>query len=1061
MYKIALKTILGISILLAVVFPAFPQYSNLKFSHLTIEDGLSSSVVQDIVQDGRGYMWFATNYGLNYYDGYEFKVYYNSKSDTLSVAENRIAAVCEDAEGDIIVATWSSGIGVMNRNTGKFKNYKHNSNNKNSIPNDFVRKIIVDKKGNIWLASIGSGLVLFDKKKGKFRAFSPPNSSSKQVYQISLSNTGQIIVPFVDEGVFLFDTETFQFSKIEDFTSGRTIHGIGLIKKAKQTSDGLLWISTEGDGIYVYDFITKKNKHFTTISGNVTSLGSNGVRDINEDNKGIVWIATDGGGLNRFDKKTETFERCVYQINNSSSISTDQIYNIYIDRTGIFWIGTFSGGVNIYDPNKEKFSSFKPEPANKDALSYKSVLAIMEDNEKNIWIGTDGGGVNIYNPSKYGNKFIHFTDDVLKSNFPSLKVVKSIYQDKQQNIWFGTYKGGLVKYNPKTRQIHNYWVSVAPNGLPSNLIWALLEDSYGKFWVSSLGTGVSVMDREKETFKVYKSDNSHGALSQLNVMTIYEDRQRRLWLGTEGGGVNLYDRSNDKFIIFRNNPNDKNSLSNDDVRTIFQDSDGNLWFGTIGGGLDLFLPETKSFKHFTTSNGLPANAIYGILEDDDKNLWISTNNGICKFNYKKNTFKIYDINDGLQSNEFNYTSSCKTSDGTFLFGGIEGFNAFHPSSVKDNEVVPPVYITDLFIFNQQVVPGDQFQVLEKPISSVKEVRLSYNYNVFTIKFSALNYTNTVKNKYAYILEKFEKKWNYVGNKREATYTNLDPGVYTFKVKACNNDGVWNETGASIRIIIDPPWYNKAWANSIKVVLGIFAIYILFLFIEQKFVKQRKKLEAEKKQKLLIQQRMYEEEALDAERQILLLKNQQLINDKQVFEQEKQLRIKEEQHKDEQRKAEQEILSLQQEKLENDISFKSKELASLALSNSHKNEILISIKDDLEIIISDKLPEPANSSLRKIISSIQNDLNLDDNWNQFELHFDQVHENFLKRLKEKFPQLKPTYLKLCAYIRMRLTSKQISALMNSTIASVEKSRYRLREKLNMEEGQKLTEFIEKF
>jgi hypothetical protein len=356
-----------------------------------------------------------------------------------------------------------------------------------------------------------------------------------------------------------------------------------------------------------------------------------------------------------------------------------------------------------------------------------------------------------------------------------------------------------------------------------------------------------------------------------------------------------------------------------------------------------------------------------------------------------------------------------------LFGGIEGFTIFRPNEIVYNKTIPPVYITDLLVFNRPVIPGDDHKILSAPIDQLDEIHIPYSYSVFTLKFTALNYTHTVKNKYAYILENFDRKWIEVDDRREATYTNLDPGKYTFKVIACNNDGVWNIKGAVLNIIIDPPWYLSIWAKMAYLIMIIIGIYLLVLYIIHLFDKQKKKLEEEKKHKLLVQQKQFEEEAIRSER---------------------------------------EILRLRQEKLESEISYKSNELASLALHNSHKNEILIAIKEDLENLPTDN-PDESNKLIQKIISSIHQDIELDHNWNQFELHFDEVHENFLKRLKEKYPDLKPLYIKLCAYIRMRLSSKQMASLMNTSLASVEKNRYRLREKLKLEEGVKLTDFIEKF
>jgi len=998
------------------------QQKELNFDHITIEDGLSNSSVQDIFQDSKGYMWFATFNGLNRYDGYDFKVYYNDMYNPNSLSISRISSVKEDKEGEMIVTTWDAGLCVFNYKTGKFTRYQSDPKNSKSIPSNSLRQIIIDKDGKIWLASLGGGLIGFDKKNNSFKSYFPEKyKGSRQVTSLFLTKDNQIIVPFNDEGVFSFNPANGKFTRFEDNSVPTSINRSVATKYAMISSDNFLWIGTEGDGVYMYDIKKQTSRHYLENPLDPNAIGNNVVRDIIEDSKGEIWLATDGGGLNHYNKDNGHFEMYKLELSNNKSLSTNQLYKLFIDKTGNFWIGTYSGGINIYNPQKEKFKTYKPVFGNPNSLSYKSVLSIVEDSEQNVWIGTDGGGVNIYNPEKYGENFVHIKNQPNNSNSLISNIVKSIYPDREGNIWFGTYLRGLDKYNPKTKTFTHYTSDGRPNSLPTGLIWAILEDSHDNLWVSCLGAGVCKMDRKKGTFKTYRPDGKPGSISQVNIMVIMEDKQGRVWMGTEGGGLNLYDQENDKFTVYSFDPKNRNSLSSDVIRALYQDSKGNYWIGTSGGGLNMLSPDLKTFTHYSIKDGLPANVIYGILEDEQYNLWLSTTDGLSKFNIQEKTFRNYDKYDGLQSDEFNYTASCKTQDGRMLFGGIEGFNIFRPSEIVNNNTIPPVYITNLLVFNKPVFPGDDHKILSAPIDQLDEIHLPYSYSVFTLKFTALNYIHTSKNQYAYILENFEKKWNEVGNKREATYTNLDPGTYYFRVRACNNDGIWNNEGAQLKIIIDPPWYFSIWAKMAYLIMIIIGLYMLSLYIIHLFNKQKKKLEDEKKHKLEQQQKQFEEES---------------------------------------DKSEKEILRLRQEKLENQISYKSNELASLALHNSHKNEILIAIKEDLENLPSDD-PEENENRIKKIINSIQQDMDLDENWNQFELYFDEVHENFLKRLREKYPDLKPLYIKLCAYIRMRLTSKQIASLMNTSLASVEKNRYRLREKLSLEEGIKLTDYIEKF
>ncbi|MGH7450322.1 MAG: two-component regulator propeller domain-containing protein [bacterium] len=471
--------------------------------------------------------------------------------------------------------------------------------------------------------------------------------------------------------------------------------------------------------------------------------------------------------------QTINFER----ISIEQGLSQSSIQCILQDRKGFMWFGT-ADGLNKYDGYR--FTVYKNNPDNPNSLSDNWVSSIYEDPDevgRVLWIGTGNQGLN------------------------KLVLSKAEGSDREKE-----------KFTPYKNNSDN------PNSLSDNVVTSIYEDRSGVLWIGTWGGGLNKFDREKEKFTHYKNNpNNPKSLSGNHVFSIYEDRSGVLWIGTWGGGLNKLDlskaegsdREKEKFTHYKNDPNNPNSLSDNWVNSIYEDRSEMLWIGTAGGGLNRFDRKKGRITHYRERDGLPNDCIYGILEDDHGNLWLSTNNGLSKFNPQTKEFKNYDVRDGLQSNEYNGHAYYKSAvSGEMFFGGINGFNAFHPDSVKDNPYIPPVVITAFARYNTDDVAGKP--IAEKGISETQEIELSYKDNIFTFEFAALSYRNTFKNQYVYTLEGFNENWIQLGTKHDVTFTNLDPGKYTLRVKGSNNDGVWNETGASVKIIITPPYWQTWW-----------------------------------------------------------------------------------------------------------------------------------------------------------------------------------------------------------------------------------------------------------
>ncbi|MBC7829192.1 MAG: response regulator [Chitinophagaceae bacterium] len=803
--------------------PGFSQKQDINFSHLTVRDGLSQSDVQSIVRDKYGFMWFATEDGLNRYDGYKFTLFKHNPNDPSSLSSNIINALYEDLNGDLWIGTTGGGLSKYNRNSNSFSHFLADPADPFSITNNSVACIYEDRRGNLWVGTY-QNLNLFNRKTKKFTSF-----LHNAMDTASISN----------EAVF---------SMLED-------------------TQGNLWIGTER-GLNLFDPASKKFKRYVTNSGNPAGIRGNHVRAIMEDNKGNLWIGTDeslelfdrktgifthfqqnrklqtraniidnnifaladGGngniwigtekGLDLFHISSKTFTHYQNNSTNPNSISNNSVNSLLLDATGILWVGTYAGGVNKYDKNLSQFAHYKKDNNSQNGLSHNIVTAFAENEQGDIWIGTDGGGLNLLDKKR--NRFTVYQHRTTSHNSLSNNSVLELLIDREKNLWIGTYEGGLDHFDTKTNKFTNYKKGNGAGGLSSNSVFALLEDRRGNIWIGTNEGGLNVLNKTSHTITRYRSnqDDQDHSLVNDDIRYMLEDREGMIWIGTYGG-LSHFNPLTGKFT---NYSNIDSNLTGQTVFSIYEDRKGNIWVGTMGA-LNLFNKATKRFAAFTEQNGLANNTIKYITEDNEGNLWLSTNRGISRFDPKTKKVYNYDMDHGLQGYEFFHGAGLKLKNGEILFGGINGFNRFHPSSMNENEVIPRIAITDFQLFNNPVIIGDKNSPLRQHISETKEIVLSYDQSVFTVEYTALNYTVPEKNRYAFMLEGFDKKWNYVQGQRKATYTNLDPGQYIFRVKAANNDGVWNEVGASLKIIIKPPFWKTWWFKMLSVTILFGGIFI--------------------------------------------------------------------------------------------------------------------------------------------------------------------------------------------------------------------------------------------
>lgn len=781
-------------------------------------------------------MWFGTFNGLNRYNGYEFEVFHYHPNDAQSISHNYISALFEDHNGYLWVGT-SDGLNRYDRQTNRFKFYKHQKGNPNSISDNQIETIFEDTKARLWIGTRNGGLNLFNEKSESFVHYfddenDQKNLSSNFIRVIFEDSDGSLwiahgngAIDILNENRNEFDHLSIQGEKLTDFR----------ISSIAESPDKNIWIGTQGNGLYRLKYENgnaHQIAHYLHRSENNNGINSNIVLYLMMDHQNKLWIGTEDSGINILDLETNAFHYCEHDPFNQSSLNHNSIWSIYEDRAGTIWIGTYAYGINLLTGRKSYFQHYKHHPGNDNCLSHDMVNAFVEDKENNLWIATDGAGLDCF--ERRNNRFVHYNRQ--NSNIGT-DVIVSLFEDSKEHLWVGTWADGLYQFDKKSKKFIRY--NNENDGLASNRILNISEDKDGGLWLCTFWGGLTYFNSDDSTAVVY--NKSHRGLSDNDVRVAIQDFDGNLWIGSDIG-LDYFNPQTKIFINYKHDEQDENSLSKGFVHSIIQTRDSTIWIGTTGG-LNKFDCKIHKFFHYNTANGLPDDEIKCIIEDKDGILWLSTNMGISRFDTKSETFKNYDVSDGLQGNEFNARSGIKTADGEIIFGGNNGFNIFLPDNLKTNTYIPPVVITDFKIFNKPVQIGGKDSPLQKHISATQSLILSYRDAVFSFEFAALNFISPEKNQYAYMMQGFESNWNYVKSTRTATYTNLDPGDYVFRLKASNNDGLWNEAGVSLKIKIEPPFWKTWWAYLIEALLAMAIIgFVLNYFISRQRLRNALKME---------------------------------------------------------------------------------------------------------------------------------------------------------------------------------------------------------------------------
>ena len=831
-----------------------------KFKHLTIDNGLSQNTVYCTLQDRTGYIWVATEEGLNRYDGHEFKTFQADAAVAHSLSNDQVNTLYEDAQGTLWVGT-KNGLNRYRADSEDFVSYLV-AGSQTTYKTAFITAILQDQHGIMWVGT-NDGLKRFDPKRGTFApvktAEIPGTTPQSRRIHMLFEDRGHTLWVAVGKDLACLDPVSHQLTSLPAALVAQPNWGQSYVRAVWQDALGNYWIGTEGQGVFRYDPIAKTCRNYHHQKQIAQSLSNNYIRALYEARPGVMWVGT-RDGLNILEVSANRFTQYRSDPDIPTSLGHSSIRSIMRDKAGSIWVGTFAGGVDVLEPSYGNFTSIGEKRGGQPGLSSRVVSAVLEDSVSNLWIGTEGGGLNWYDQrtGQFRAFQLKDTSDLGKNN------VKSLAFRPDGKLWVGTLHG-LQLFNPKTRQFQSYPVAGKPQGLDDQEVTALCATSQG-VWVGLNGGGLGFLSEQGRLRMFHNVSGQAATLSADNITALLALPGGQVWVATVRG-LNLYDPRTDRFTVYKYEPKQMGSLSNGFLLSLFQDDEGRLWVGTIHG-LNLFEPKNQLFYPIDEKYGLANASIRAMQADNAGNLWVSTNKGLARIRFSSRQLPFqrsavsitnYTVADGLLGNQFSF-GSARGRQGRLYFGNIQGLMAFQPEELVQNRFQPAVVLTGLKIRNQPVIPQVLGSPLTKSIGRTQRLTLTHDQAFITLSYAALNFIIPQNNHYAYKLVGLagDSSWHYVGNQLTATYTNLDPGDYEFRVKAANNDGVWSSQQAHLLLQVLPPWYKTWWAYGLYAgVIG--GLLYLFYYNSYKTAQLKNELVFEQlnreKDEQLIQQKI--------------------------------------------------------------------------------------------------------------------------------------------------------------------------------------------------------------
>ena len=843
--------------LIACVLTTHLFSQSLSFRHYGIAEGLSDASVGPILEDSKGFLWLGSSTALNRFDGESMVNYFYDPLDKHSLIGGSIADIYEDQAGKIWIGARGGGINVYRWESDNFFRIQHDPADPQSLVNNYVNVILESSDGRLWIgtdkglnvaesASLPLSLSLFPDSAHFMKGLGVTDllEYPKDVMWIASAKDGLFRLDMGTGTISHFQNEENKVPKL----AGNILKNLYLDKSQGKEK---LWLSSSGGltRIMLSDGLPAAYQIFSRKSTKEKTIPNNQVFGITGDGQGNIWVAT-FGGIARLTQAGDSvsIEPYVHKDSDPQSLSDNRVYEVLFDSKGILWVGTERGGLNQALLRKKAqtrqfFTHHLRNSPSSRSKPIQSITALYEDQDGYIWIGSEGDGLDQIDRNGKLLRNISVSEEKGKGLCHALPT--GLHQDREGVYWVATF-GGLNKMeldasDPTALPRISHYIHDPDDSssLSDNHIFALYEGEDGKIWLGTRGGGLNRFDKKTETFEafVHEVDNPYS-LSNNYVWDITPEGDSGLWLSTDLG-LNYLNLNTQKFYHLHHDPQNPSGLSHNYVNTAIKDSQGRIWVGTFGGGLCLFSPSSLqdtllgSFITLRQKDGLAEDVIYEIQEDKQGYLWISSNRGLTRFNPEAlvadgrieiNAFQHFDKSDGLQDDEFNTGAAAQTRDGKLLFGGLNGINLFSPDSLPLNKEIPPVYITQVEILNEKVRPGQQMPYGNIPLENAphasKDLFLSYQDYMVSFHFAALNFIHSEDNRYAYKMEGFDSDWIYAGNEQKATYTNLNPGVYTFRVKASNNDGIWNEEGASLKVHVGSPPWKSWWAYALYALSGL-------------------------------------------------------------------------------------------------------------------------------------------------------------------------------------------------------------------------------------------------
>ena len=806
----------------------------LQFSHYKVSEGLTQSEILCVFQDSEGYMWIGTQNGLNKFDGYSFEHFFYSPNDTTTLSNSWIFDITEDPEGFLWIGT-KEGLNKYDKNEGRFSRIRL-TDQVDGPEDKYVYGLSADDS-HLYINRSPS-LSILDFETGTITSYRNTLESGGALYDkgfpIIRHSNGDLWIGSAN-GLCIFEQEESVFRYFPVSSPDTRAVSKGHISSLLEDKDGNVLVGTE-NGLYIYNTGTEQIARYTNVPDDAGSLSHNYIQSMLMDHSGNIWIGTDGGGLNRtpgiLQSGAPTFSHYRNLADNSNFIGHDIVLSLFEDRSNNLWIGTLAG-LDMTDLKRKCIRSYrKSDDPYSINLSDNVIASVFEDDDHRLWIGTWGKGLNILDRNT--EEVIYYQAELEGERHIPENHIHVIFKDSKSRIWIGT-RNGVSIYDTSLNRfvpVEDYFGTEDFNYFQNNRVYCMIECSDGTYWIGT-GNGVCILDTNSKRKMLLREDNgARYAISSNLVYSLLEDKDHEIWIAASEG-LDRFDPSEGQICHYVNEPGNPNSLCGSYTVSLCEDYEGHIWIGT-NTGLSMFNKADSTFTSYTTEDGLPNNLVYDIIQDGSGNLWFSTGGGLAMKNPDQGSSEHFIVVDKLLGKEFNIKAVFKSESGEMFFGAIDGLVSFYPDSLTENSFIPPIRITSFEKENNGI--------RQKISTYSKKIDLSYKDYSFTIEFSALDFTDPSRNRYSYRMEGISDQWIDIGTRRFVPFTDLPPGEYTFRVKGSNNDGVWNQTGTSMNIVIHPPWWRSRYAYAAYIIAVLVMIVMIIRLRERSLVREKRILE---------------------------------------------------------------------------------------------------------------------------------------------------------------------------------------------------------------------------